>query len=224
MGAPGATPPSGRPTSVADLIARLTAMDRRLPVTDGVAWFVKLYLKMTEAIQAAVVGAEFAAPEAVERLAVIFGGLFFHVDDADGRERRAPKAWAPLVEARADERIAPIQFAVAGANAHINRDLPVALVATWRELALGPGRDTPFRRDFEAVNPIVIRVEQEVKRWFETGFEEYLRHAFHGVDDEIASWSLQSAREAAWDNAELLWNLRDAPEIGDLFVATLDRF
>jgi len=225
MGAPGAPPRSGRPTSVADVIARLTAIDRRLPVTDGVAWFTKLYLKMTDGIQAAVVAGEFGAPEAVDTLGLVFAGLFLDVEEADRTGRGQPsKAWAPLYEARADDRIAPIQFALAGMNAHINRDLPVALVVTWQERGLGPRRGTPFHRDFETVNTIVARVEQEVKHWFATGFDEHLRHAFRGVDDEIANWSVEAARETAWANAELLWNLRDSPEITDLFVDTLDRF
>jgi len=215
---------SGRPTSAADVIARLTALDRRLPVTDGVAWFTKLYLKMTEAVQAAHVAGEFAAPTAVDRLSVVFAALFLDVEEADRmRHGSVPKAWAPLFEARAEERIAPIQFALAGANAHINHDLSIALVTTWQELGLGPRRGTPFRWDFEAVNAIVARVEKDVKHWFETGFEAHLRYVFKGVDDEIANWSVEAARETAWTNAELLWNMRGSPEVTDLFLSALDR-
>ena len=41
-----------------------------------------------------------------------------------------PTAWQPLFERRADPGIEPIQFALAGMNAHINHDLPLAVVAT----------------------------------------------------------------------------------------------
>ena len=47
-----------------------------------------------------------------------------------------PSAWVPLFAQRSRRGVAPLQFALAGMNAHINRDLPVALVTTCRELGL----------------------------------------------------------------------------------------
>ena len=72
-----------------------------------------------------------------------------------------PRAWAPLFEARAKPRIAPIQFALAGMNAHINHDLCLALVATCKELGLGLDLGSPQHRDYLKVNAILERVEDE---------------------------------------------------------------
>ncbi len=46
-----------------------------------------------------------------------------------------PLAWRPLVEQRAAAGIEPIQFALAGMNAHINHHLPLATVNTCTALA-----------------------------------------------------------------------------------------
>jgi len=72
-----------------------------------------------------------------------------------------PRAWAPLFEARAKPRIAPIQFALAGMNAHISHDLCLALVATCKELGLGLDLGSPQHRDYLKVNAILERVEDE---------------------------------------------------------------
>ena len=58
-------------------------------------------------------------------------------------ERRVPKAWAPLFERRHDHSVLPIQFALAGMNSHIAHDLPVALVATCRQLDTRPTTPGP---------------------------------------------------------------------------------
>jgi hypothetical protein len=42
------------------------------------------------------------------------------------------------------------------------------------------------------------------------------------LEDTIAAWNVSAAREAAWQNAELLWHLRDAPPLSSNFLDTLD--
>jgi hypothetical protein len=42
------------------------------------------------------------------------------------------------------------------------------------------------------------------------------------LDNTLAAWSVSAAREAAWNNAELLWHLADAPLIAAAFLDTLD--
>ena len=63
---------------------------------------------------------------------------------------KTPRAWLPLFERRARRDIAPLQFAVAGMNAHINRDLPVALVDTCRALGLDLRDGSPEHADYRA--------------------------------------------------------------------------
>ena len=83
--------------------------------------------------------------------------------------KRPSRAWAALFEARAREGIAPIQFALAGMNAHINRDLRLALVETCRARDVVPARVSPQHADFRAIDPLLAETEARVRRNFATG-------------------------------------------------------
>ena len=48
-------------------------------------------------------------------------------------------------------------------NAHINRDLPVALVQTFAALGVAPSDDGPQHADFETVNNVLATTEKQVK-------------------------------------------------------------
>jgi Family of unknown function (DUF5995) len=186
---------------------------------DGVACFARLYLAVTEGVNTRLRGVEFAHPEFVAHLDVAFAQLFFDALAV----APAPRAWAPLLEARGRRGIAPLQFALAGMNAHINRDLPVAVVATCAELGVEPG---PEYRDFARVNPILAQVEAHVKSSFLHGWIgvlDRILHRFHRLDDVVAMWDVARAREAAWSNAQVLWALRGEADLAADFLETLDR-
>jgi uncharacterized protein DUF5995 len=112
-----------------------------LPRRDGISCFVRLYLAVTEGVQAQLRGVEFAAPQFTMRLDVVFADLFFSALNAYEQDRLStPSAWVPLLESRSRRGVAPLQFALAGMNAHINRDLPAALVTTAASSARGSTR------------------------------------------------------------------------------------
>jgi hypothetical protein len=216
---------SGPPADTIDgVIARLRSIDAVLPTADGVAWFTKLYLRVTETVQTRVAAAAtFHDPAFLARLDVAFANLFFDALAAATRTPTdSPKAWAPLFEARTNPHIAPIQFALAGMNAHINRDLPVALVSTSEASNVDLANAAPELADFRRVNALLQVTEREVKAWFATGFVGIVDAALGAVDDRIAMWDVERARDAAWVQAQTLWALRALPELQQEFVATLD--
>ncbi|MGH7359210.1 MAG: DUF5995 family protein, partial [Candidatus Rokuibacteriota bacterium] len=149
--------------------------------------------------------------------------LFFRaLRDATARRSAVPKAWAPLLEARARPGVLPIQFALAGMNAHINRDLPFALVETWAALDLEPGRAGPQHEDFTRLNLLLEETEARVKTELVAGPVGHVERSLGRIDDVLAMWKVGKAREAAWVNAETLWALRGAPGLRAEYAATLD--
>jgi hypothetical protein len=50
-----------------------------------------------------------------------------------------------------------------------------------------------------------------------------LLHPFGQLDDIVAMWNVERARDAAWANAETLWALRGSPGLSSDFLLTLDR-
>ena len=155
----------------------------------------------------------------------MFANLYFDaVAAGDPDPAAAPPAWRPLFENRHRAGRLAIQFALAGMNAHINRDLPLGIVEAFRAMAVPPGPAGPRRDDFEKVNGLLESVEAQIKAEFATGIVGLVDAVAGDVDDAVAMWNVRAAREAAWTNAEVLWQLRRLPALHDAFVARLDRF
>jgi hypothetical protein len=208
------------PTTIAEVLARMREIEASGRKNDGVVCFARLYLSVTEAV--AEKRGDFADPQFLERLDVEFANLFFAALDAP----KPPHAWAPLLSSRARKGIAPLQFALAGMNAHINADLPVALVATWQAAGVEPSDGSPEHADYQLVNSLLARVEAQVKASYLTGFVAVLDRILHRldrIDDVVAMWDISRAREAAWTNAEVLWSLREEAGLRGQFLQTLDR-
>ena len=215
------------PSSVAEVVARLQAIAAPLSRSDGIACFTQLYLAVTEGVQTRLDGLSFGDPRFLARLDIVFADLFFAAFDAFQRDpAQTPRAWLPLLEARSRSGIAPLQFALAGMNAHINRDLPVALVATCQELGLDPDRGSVQHADFERVNGLLASVETQVKQQYLSGrlrsIDRHL-HRIHRIDDIVAMWNISRARDAAWVNAETLWAIRDDTGLTEDYLSSLDR-
>ncbi len=212
-------------SSIRDVVAIMTAIDAALPASDGLKWFNHLYLSVTLEVRKAVGAADtFRDPAFLSRLDVVFANLYF---DAAAAGDRAPEAaapaWRPLFEARTTPGLLPIQHALAGMNAHINRDLPQALVGTFQTLGGSPDDAGPRHDDYERVNGILEEVEGRVKAELATGIVAAIDMAAGRADDVVAMWSVAAARDAAWTHAQVLWALGDAPALGHAFFDRLDR-
>jgi hypothetical protein len=217
----------GSPSSVAEVMARMEGIVAPLPRSDGVACFTRLYLAVTKGVDERLAGVTFADPAFLARLDVVFADLFLTaLAGFAGDPARVPHAWTPLLEARSSRGIAPLQFAFAGMNAHINSDLPVALVSTCRELGVTLEEGSRQHTDFERVNDLLAAVEDEVKSQYLTGWLRTLDRLVHRVDridDVVAMWNVRRARDAAWTNAQALWAIRDDETLSGDYLATLDR-
>jgi hypothetical protein len=203
--------------TIDDVLARMEKLEQDLPADDGVRWFNKLYLAVTQRVAAYDKDGKQESPGFLERLDVAFANLYFTALDAAGAG--APphdfpyRAWAPLFEAREHRHIAPVQFALAGMNAHINHDLALGICAVCVDRGVRPHRGSPEHTDYQAVNPLIADAEKSVKGWLLTGALAELDRDFQPADDVVAVWSVEAARAAAWTRAEVLWHLRKEPAL-----------
>ena len=220
--AAGAPPQQTDVAVVGTVIERMNAILAPLAEADGVACFGRLYLAVTEGVQQEVAGMVFADRDFLAKLDDTFAGLFFTADDAFTQKApTAPRAWAPLFEARGRKGIAPLQFALAGMNAHINRDLPVALVTSFEQAGLKLETGSPQHEDYLKINKLLADVETRVKQQYLSGWlarADRLIHRVDRIDDVLAMWDIARARDAAWTNAQALWAVKG----GDLFDQLLD--
>ncbi|CAN5537707.1 hypothetical protein BH20ACT17_BH20ACT17_05080 [soil metagenome] len=170
----------GEPLAAADpiaaVIARIEAIAAPLTPDDGVRRFNELYLAVTREVARNTAADTFQTPEFIARLDVIFADGYFEAIEDDANRRELSKAWAPLFGARHKTGVAPLQFAVAGMNAHINYDLALALIATCKEFAIGLDEGSPQHRDYIVVNELLERVQEAIKERFATGVIAPISH------------------------------------------------
>ena len=215
--------PTGPVSSIGGAIDQMLAIGAALPVTDGVACFNRLYLTVTREIEARIGTGFYADPEFIARLDVVFANLYFAaVDDWATNPKAVARSWAIVIRRRQDVDLAPLQFALAGMNAHINRDLPIAVVETCRQLRTAP-EDGAHAADFEKVNVLLGELEPAIQESFEEGILLELDRHFAGLDNLAANFSIEAAREVAWNNALALWRLRRERFLSRAFLDGLDR-
>ena len=213
------------PTTVAGVIARLREIDDELEPSDGVAVFNRMYLTVTERIGAmldasaedAGVTSPFTDDQTMAELDVRFAGLWLHAYDGATAGHRIPSAWQPLFEARAGGCL-PVQYALAGMNAHIEHDLPIAVVRTCQSRGLRPEQ---LHADYEVINDVLARCEAEIRRGF-------LDEVGRAVDDRVgpvvhlvSAWSIDKARDLSWVTAETIWALRSTELLLGRFLTAL---
>jgi hypothetical protein len=207
-----------------DVLAKLDAVEVAIDAGDGLQWFNKLYRAMTDAVAKRATRGEFRDPEFTEVLDCLFADLYFKAIRAycmaAGSE---PRAWTPMFDARSSRDIAPLQFAVAGMNAHINRDLVRALVSTYHRLGGEPVRGSPRHADYLHINAVLSEVHTQAKAFLFSGVLVDIDQHLGTADDVAELWSLGRARDAAWIGFEVQWQLRGLPWLAESQFSTLDK-
>ena len=131
-----------------------------------------------------------------------------------------------MLSVRGQVKIARIQFAMAGMNAHINHDLPMAIVSTCQATNTVPQHGTPQYDDYTAVNLTLDGLIDEAKRKLNVRLPGDPLPAVSHLEDLIATWDLATFREKAWDTAQSFWGESEAEiklrmDLRDTIVATL---
>ncbi len=209
--------------TVADVVARMQAIEAQLGRRDGVAVFNRVYLQVTEMVAERLAGrTTFRDDALMAELDIRFARLWFAAHDAATATAAVPKAWDPLFDARRTPGILPIQFALAGMNAHIEHDLPVAVVATC--VARGVTPSTPgVREDYELVNDLLAEVEGDIRRSFLTKVGRAADGHLGPVAHLVSAWNIDKARELAWANTLALWELRRVERVAQRYAGALAR-
>ncbi len=209
------------PATVDEVLDRLRAVAATLPGDDGVAIFNAMYLTVTERVAADLAaGGTFHDAAFMADLDVRFASLWLAAHDADASGRRVPSAWAPLFEERGTAGILPIQFALAGMNAHIENDLPLALVATCKAHGV-PLQRRWVRQDYDAVNAVLAAVESEIRRSFLDEIERHVDDVVGPVVHLVSAWNIDKARDLAWVTAETIWATRHFSLLSARYAAML---
>jgi hypothetical protein len=204
-------------TPVDAVLARMRALDAELPERDGLAVFNRVYLAVTEEVGRHLAGGDFPDPEAASALDVRFAERYLAAVDAAARDRRPPACWRPLFQLRRHPGVRPLQFALAGINAHIGHDLALAVVDTCDALGCEPAG---LEDEFDRVGELLVALEERIREDLMPGPD--LLQIADPLTHLVGSWSLERARDATWAAARALWALRRFDDVAEEFAERLD--
>ncbi|WP_037890419.1 DUF5995 family protein [Streptomyces viridochromogenes] len=204
-------------TPVDAIVSRMRALDATLPERDGVAVFNRVYLTVTEAVDRHIDGGRFADARAAITLDVRFAERYLAAVERAEDERRPPACWRPLLQMRHHPGVRPLQFALAGINAHIGHDLALAVVDACRSLGCEPA---DLEDEFDRVGDLLVSLEERIREDLMPGPD--LLQIADPLTHLLGSWSLERARDATWSAARALWALRRLPELVGEFTERLD--
>lgn len=181
---------------------------------DRRAIFVTLYGTVSTEIRARLLQRRFSDNDWVDRYAVTFANLYLDALEnyEEDRYDRVPKAWRLCFDlARAADGLV-LQDMLLGVNAHVNHDLPFALEA----ISIDPDRARRYE-DHRAVNDVLASVVERatvrIAALYAPGLEP-LDEIAGSLDELLALFSLQVARDSAWESALTLSNARNGVERG----------
>jgi hypothetical protein len=213
---------SSPPSSIDNVLDVLQQIDATCVDGDGLKWFNWLYSEVTSAIQNRIAAEGLEDPAWINTLDVQFATLYFSALEAGLQGLSAPGCWMALLSQRSDRRIARSQFALAGTNSHINHDLPAAIVATCRATGTIPEHSSRQYQDYSSLNATLDPLIEDAMKVLHVRLLGDALPAVSHLEDTVAAWSLSAARESAWNNAEVLWNLEGDPALESSYNDSLD--
>ena len=94
------------------------------------------------------------------------------------------------------------------------------MVSTCAALATSPDAGQHFA-DYQKVDQLLDAAEQSIRQSFENAAELAVDRHLSAVATLTCNWTMNSARDLAWNNTLLLWAVRDDPLARGLFLDSL---
>jgi hypothetical protein len=215
--------------AIDDLLARMEALLAPLrEAGDERRHFLGTYLRTTRAVKAEIERGGFVDGEWTERWDVVFAGLYLDALEAWNDAGDAPGPWSiAFAAAGASPRVPPIRHLLLGMNAHINYDLPQALIAVIDDEGFGdPGLIARRAADHEHIDEILssrVAAEDRALRTEELpGDRTLLDRLLTPFNRAGSRRFLKEARGKVWRNAVALNTARrGGPEALQACVAEL---
>ncbi|MGJ8682263.1 DUF5995 family protein [Paraglaciecola sp.] len=164
-------------------------------------YFAALYRKVTIRVKVGIEQGEFENAERMERLDVIFANRYIHAFYQYQNGEIPTKSWQQAFEANKCWWPIVLQHLLLGMNAHINLDLGIAAAQT------SPGKELPsLQQDFNQINQVLASLVNGVQNdlaeiWPILGF---FNRIFDNIIKSVINFSMEKARDAAWEFAENL--------------------
>ena len=201
MAMPSSEPSGGTEPPITAVVAEMQTRLDHLPARfSHLRVFLSTYQRTTLAVGEAVDRARFEDPGWVERWDVAFASLYLVALDAELAGEKASRPWRLAFAAPPD--LPPLRHVLLGINAHVNYDLPQALLAVisdddFANRLLMDRR----RRDHERIDRVLAsRVAAEDDELTATGGASLLDRLLTPLNRLGSKRFLREARQKVWHN------------------------
>jgi Family of unknown function (DUF5995) len=207
-----------------DLLVRMDALLQPMRAAgDERQHFLATYMRTTLAVKHEIERGGFVDDAWTERWDIAFADLYLNALDDWNAERPVPGPWRVAFEAaNATPRVPPIRHLLLGMNAHINYDLPQALIQVITDQEFDdPALVARRSRDHEHIDAIlssrVAAEDGELKQVELPGDRTLLDHLLTPFNRAGSKRFLKEARGKVWRNAQALSlaRRRSLAELGD---------
>lgn len=185
---------------------------------DAERFFLATYLRTTKAVAAAIGRGEFDDNAWVARWDLAFAQRYLDARDLWEAQRSAPGPWDAAFGAAAGPRLPPLRHVLLGMNAHINFDLPQALLDVISDEEFGDP-DLVARRaaDHAHIDDILAartaHEDRELLGAEQPGDRTLLDRLLTPFNRAGTRRFLREARRKVWHNAQLLNSARRAGQL-----------
>lgn len=221
--------PMTRAATIEELISLMEAMQARLDAAgDQRRLWHGVYRRGTVAVAAEIKAGGFQDPEWLERWDLVFADIYLEAMERWDRGEPPSGPWQVAFEATQDPQVPPLRHVLLGLNAHVNFDLPQALIAVisdeeWAD----PGAVARRHVDHRHVDDVlVVRVgseDREIAAAERPGDRTLLDKALAPLNRAGSRRFLKEARAKVYANAaKLSAARRQGPEALEARLAQLE--
>jgi hypothetical protein len=213
------------------LLAAMRALSAEMSPADPCKPFHDTYLRTTEAVAAAIadgvfMDGVFIDSDWVERWDVAFAGLYLRALENHRAGLRVPGPWHAAFTSADQRRLPPLRLVLLGMNAHINFDLPLALLEVipdpdWADHDLLDRRRTDHHRIDDILASRVTTEDRRLAEIEQPGDRTILDRVLTPFNRFGTRRFLAEARRKVWNNAHRLAVARRRGHLDDL-VAELE--
>lgn len=205
-----------RAATIGDLIARMEAMQESLDASgDGRRHWHGVYRRGTVAVRDEIARGGFTDPVWLERWDLYFADIYLDAMEAwdAGREPTAP--WKVAFSAASDASLPPLRHVLLGLNAHVNFDLPQALIGVISDAEFADPEVMSRRyADHKHVDDVLVaRVgneDREISAAAAPGQRSFLDRVLTPLNRAGSRRFLKEARAKVFRNARALSMARAA--------------
>jgi hypothetical protein len=191
-------------TDIDDVLVKLTGIiNRQRDLGSPLAFFPAVYRATTARVRAGIQSGRFVDGARMERLATTFANRYLAALDGFslGDGGASVRAWQVAFDAAARQHTMILQHVLLGMNAHINFDLPLAVIA-----AANGGKIADLEGDFQAINRILADLLDPVQAIIDrfSPLLHILDQVGGRTDEKLVTFSINTARDEAWHEATRL--------------------